>query len=205
MIALIAKNSFGTNSNTETDMELQDLQNVSSKINHGFINDPQLCKELSEISCILTTRRGASFRCQDTRYIWRSQKQILTDYTINAHICQLQSIKERSGSEISEGIHLYKDEEAGGKSLPRRLVVGKVEIFVNTIQRNSSFSVPRQLLIQKKRKNQSRKRTDFTLNASFESVFRSINGTFDLATYTENSSSGYQDLDSYEGIVNGLL
>ncbi len=169
MMALVAKYSYGTTSNAETDMELQDLRNTSSKINHEFINDPKLCKELSEISCILTTRRGASFRCQDTRYIWRSQKQILTDYTITAHICQLQSIKERNGSENSEGVHLYKDGEAGGKSLPRRLVVGRVEIFVNTIQRNSSFSVPRRLLRQRKRK--SRKGTDFTLNASFESVF----------------------------------
>ena len=96
--------------------------------------DSKICKEVTEISLILLTIRGGSSGCHDTKTIWKTQKQLLTNHPVDVQRHEIVSILQKAGM-ISPSIAVYEDGEEGGKSISRRLVTGRVNIFLSLIER----------------------------------------------------------------------
>jgi len=164
--------------------------------NSSVSSDAKVCKEISEICLLLLTRRGSTFRCQEGKTIWKAQKQLVCDFVLSAQADHLASVKERSGLSNSFGYVLYKDGEDGGKSIPRRLLVKRVHLFYESIQRNSSFEIPRRLRkLQNVNSYPSRKLYDSEISAV--GALEKIGVVLDASTF--------RSLDGYEGLVDGLF
>ena len=207
IMSLVAKDgNKSTNARSNKDAEGGEVDNKSISVNTNkvFLNDNKRCKELSTLALILSTRRGSSFRCQDSRFIWRGQKQLLTDYIASSQTDILFSVYERSGLLFSNGSLLYKDGRKGGKTLSRRLLVNRIEIFLHTVQRNSSFAIPRRMSQKNGSTCKGSAKVDFSLNASIDRVLDSIKYAFNTTT-KENSLVENNVLAWYEEIINGLF
>lgn len=112
----------------------------------GLISsDAKVCKELSTIMTMLLTRRSAAFRCQERASVWKAQKQNVTD-VITLNTVDHVAVTLQRASQYGDGTNVpYKDGEDGGKTMPWRLLIARLEIFYESIERNASFEVPRQL------------------------------------------------------------
>ena len=159
-------------------------------------SDPKICKETSLIALLLLTRRGASFRSQEARTIWKAQKQLAADFSLSAQVDQMAETLQCS-SLYSEGASiLYKDGEDAGKTIPRRLLVGRVRLFHDSLQRNASFEVPRRL-----------RRVDHHSSTDSRTVLFSVKKSLpEMLEYLETRLRGKtpRPLDAYEGISDGL-
>eukprot|EP00521_Asterionellopsis_glacialis_P011069 CAMPEP_0195309698 /NCGR_PEP_ID=MMETSP0707-20130614/38871_1 /TAXON_ID=33640 /ORGANISM="Asterionellopsis glacialis, Strain CCMP134" /LENGTH=468 /DNA_ID=CAMNT_0040373995 /DNA_START=204 /DNA_END=1607 /DNA_ORIENTATION=+ len=151
-------------------------------------SDIKVCKEVSDIALLLLTRRGANFRCQEAKTIWRAQKQLVTDYVLASQRDYTVAILLRSSLCMEHyrdnRIVRYKDGEDGGKTLPRRLVVHRVQLFYESIQRNASFE----------KLESSLKSTPPRILDSYEGL---IDGLFALSCHsnTQVRSSGFGVID----------
>jgi len=112
----------------------------------GLISsDTKVCKELSNIMTMLLTRRSAPFRSQEWTTIWKAQKQNVTDVLV-LNVADHEAAVLQRASQYGDGINVsYKDGEDGGKTMTWRLLVSRLQIFYESIQRNASFEVPRRL------------------------------------------------------------
>jgi len=159
--------------------------------------DSKICKEVSELCLLLLTRRGANFRCQEGKSIWKAQKQLFgSDYCLSAESDHLVSTLERVEHVGGNGWVQYKDGEDGGKTMPRRLLVARIQLFQEAIQRNASFEIPRRL----RRLQQSLKLPQnklFVTETTMETAFQSVAQSFDNPTF--------RALDGYEGLIDGLF
>lgn len=157
-------------------------------------SDPKVCKETCLIALLLLTRRGASFRSQEARTIWKAQKQLATDFPLSAQVDQMAESLQ-CASLYGKGVSiLYKDGENAGKTIPRRLLVGRIRLFHDSLQRNASFEVPRRL------------RRAASGDSSRQILF-SVKGTLpEMLEYLETilPDSTPRPLDAYEGISDGL-
>ena len=161
----------------------------------SIASDPKVCKETCDIALLLLTRRGASFRSQEARTIWKAQKQLATDFCLSAQVDQMSETLQ-SAAAYGEGTAvLYKDGEDAGKTVPRRLLVARILLFHDSLQRNASFEVPRRL----RRLNRELK--------SPRNILFSVKETLpEMLGYLESllPSQAPLPLDAYEGITDGL-
>lgn len=175
--------------------ELLDLPDVSlyRRTVSLISSDRKVCKETCLVALLLLTRRGASFRSQEARTIWKAQKQLATDFPLSAQVDQLSEILQSAGLYGNGSRLLYKDGEDAGKSIPRRLLVGRVKLFHDALQRSASFDVPKRL-----------RRANRTLPRKI--VFNAKNGLSDMLCYFETlvATPVKHPLDAYEGIYDGL-
>jgi hypothetical protein len=158
-------------------------------------SDPKVCKETCLIALLLLTRRGASFRSQEARTIWKAQKQLATDFSLSAQVDQMSESLQSAGL-YGQGMSVfYKDGEDAGKTIPRRLLVGRIRLFHDSLQRTASFEIPRRL--RRASKDSPTPRT----------VLFSVKDSLpEMLQYLETllPPSATQPLDAYEGISDGL-
>jgi proteasome activator subunit 4 len=158
-------------------------------------SDPKVCKETCLIALLLLTRRGASFRSQEAKTIWKAQKQLAADFLLSAHVDQIGKILQFASLYNDDGAVFYKDGEDAGKTIPRRLLVGRVQLYHDSLQRNASFEVPRRL-----------RRSHRSCSSPRSILFSMKNSLPETLQYLEDllCLSGNRPLDTYEGIVDGL-
>ncbi|KAL3944784.1 MAG: hypothetical protein SGBAC_001155 [Bacillariaceae sp.] len=163
----------------------------------GLISaDPKVCKETSDISLLLLTRRGAAFRSQEGKTIWKAQKQLATDFALLAQADHMAESLQRAQMYGDSSSVFFKDGEDAGKTLPRRLLVTRIQLFHDSLQRMASFEVPRRL--RRLSKIQKGKKTIlFSTEVAFKDVKIAATGIMD----NEIPSS----MDGYEGMMDALF
>jgi hypothetical protein len=107
--------------------------------------DTKICKEVAAISQLLFARRSASFRSQDAINLWKAQKDLNNDRVQLNHRKEIAVVLQKAGRMTPCLNQVYSDGEEGGKCLPRRMISNRVEIFLHSFQRFSSFDIPRRL------------------------------------------------------------
>ena len=155
--------------------------------------DSKVCKETCDIALLLLTRRGASFRSQESMTVWKAQKQLSTDYTLSA---QAEIVLEAlEGAGLYTPHVLWKDGEDGGKCIPRRVLVTRVHLFHNSMIRSASFEVPKRM--RRMNRDESQKR---------HVLFNAKSTLPEMLEYLEQVLLGVQPrpLDAYEGILDSL-
>ncbi|KAL3917599.1 MAG: hypothetical protein SGILL_004637 [Bacillariaceae sp.] len=176
----------------------QDENTISTekKFGGGISSDSKVCKEVSDVALLLLTRRGASFRSQEGKTIWKAQKQLATDFAMLAEADHMAESLQRSQLYGTSRIVYFKDGEDAGKTLPRRLLVARIQLFHDSLQRTASFEVPRRLRRLFKVKKLSR-----TVLFSKDSSTKLLTDTMQDIVSAEPPMA----LDGYEGIVDGLF
>lgn len=163
-------------------------------------SDRKICKEVAAISQLLFTRRSASFRSQDAFNLWKAQKDLSNDRVVLNHRKEVASVLQKAGCTTPDLLQIYSDGEEGGKSLPRRMLSNRVEIFLHSFQRTSSFQVPRRL----------RREKGLNSKALSDNIsFLDINSFFDAIAAIVNTkksifSGTFAAVDKYEHILNGM-
>ena len=119
---------------------------ATTECQRGLISrDTKVCKELSSIMTMLLTRRSAPFRSQEWTTIWKAQKQNVTDVLV-LNLADHEVTVLHRASRYGDGSNIpYKDGEDGGKTIPWRLLIARLQIFYEWIERNASFEIPRRL------------------------------------------------------------
>lgn len=119
--------------------------NADKKYQSLISTDAKVCKETCDIALLLLTRRGANFRSQEARNIWKAQKQSTTNFSLCAMADHIVESLQRSAQYCKGSEIFYKDGEDAGKTIPRRLLVTRVKLFHDSLKRNASFEIPRRL------------------------------------------------------------
>lgn len=163
----------------------------------GLISsDPKVCKEASDIALLLLTRRGAAFRSQESKNIWKAHKQLATDFAILAEADHMAESLQRAQMYGSSRSVFYKDGEDAGKTLPRRLLVARIQLFHDSLQRTASFEIPKRL-----------RRLSMVCKTPRKVLFSNNINTDDLCKSMTNiiTTEPPLALDVYEGIFDGLF
>lgn len=173
-----------------------DGQSSDRKYKGLISSDHKVCKETSDISLLLLTRRGAAFRSQEGKTIWKAQKQLATDFALLAQADHLAESLQRAQMFGSSSSVFFKDGEDAGKTLPRRLLVTRIQLFHDSLQRMASFEVPRRL--RRLSKFQKGKRVIlFSTQVSFKDVKLAATGIM--------SDDIPSSMDGYEGMMDALF
>lgn len=135
LLSLIAS---GSESIAEEDSKSRSLESV-------FSTDVKICKEVTQLSVLLATRRSASNKCQDAKTLWKLQKGLASDRMLGIARKEIVTMLRKCGFMKPPEVSLYNDGEKGGKSFPRRMLTSRVYIFLQAIQRDSSFEIARRL------------------------------------------------------------
>lgn len=159
-------------------------------------SDPKICKETCDLALLLLTRRGASFRSQEARTIWKAQTQLSGDFTMCAQVDRMSEVLQRASLYVKDTNVLYKDGENSGKTVPRRLLVARVKLFHDSLQRSASFEVPRRLR-REERHIEAKRNILFSVKPSLPECVESLEVML--------KGEAYRPLDAYEGIVDGLF
>ncbi len=193
LINLISSDAFKMN---EVSQAVDTSEGSNQKYTGSISSDPKICKEASDIALLLLTRRGASFRSQESKNIWKAHKQLTTDFAILAEADHTAESLQRAQMYGSSRIVFFKDGEDSGKTLPRRLLVTRIQLFHDSLQRNASFEVPKRL----RRMSILQKRTK-------KIMFSSEMKTSDLCESMTKlkTSEPPSALDVYEGIFDCLF
>eukprot|EP00980_Cylindrotheca_fusiformis_P017401 scaffold5398_cov120-Cylindrotheca_fusiformis.AAC.3 len=173
-----------------------DAQTPDRKYQGLISSDPKVCKETSDIALLLLTRRGAAFRSQEGKTIWKAQKQLATDFALLAQADHMAESLQRAQMYGRCSTVFFKDGEDAGKTLPRRLLVTRIQLFHDALQRMASFEVPRRL--RRLSKLQKNKRI---IMFSSQTTFKDLKVVTAEILQSEVSST----MDGYEGIVDGLF
>ena len=158
--------------------------------------DAKVCKETCDIALLLLTRRGASFRSQEAMTVWKAQKQVSNDYTLSAEVEVVNEAMQAAGMFTPHV--LFKDGEDGGKSIPRRVLVTRLQLFHNAMIRSASFEVPKRM--RRHATSESNK------NEKREILFKAGSNLPEMLANLEQVLVGNspRPLDGYEGILDGL-
>lgn len=163
---------------------------------HGLLSaDSKICKEASDVSLLLLTRRGSAFRSQEGKTIWKAQKQLATDFALLAEADHFAESLQRANLYGDSRIVYFKDGDDGGKTLPRRLLVARIQLFHDGLQRTASFEVPKRL----RRLSKARKAARNVLFSKDSSVVDLRETVSNITTYDPPMA-----LDCYEGMIDGL-
>lgn len=192
--SIIANETYSANAPVEA--SASDATNSERKYQSLISTDAKICKESCDIALLLLTRRGANFRSQEARNIWKAQKQSTTDFSLCAMADHIVESLQRSalycrGSEI-----FYKDGEDSGKTIPRRLLVTRVKLFHDSLKRNASFEIPRRL----RRLNRKRASTGVII---FDPTLKASDLASKVGEILKTAASG--PLVGYEGLMDGLF
>ena len=158
-------------------------------------SDPKICKETSDLSLLLLTRRGSAFRSTEARSIWKAQKQLASDYMMCAQVDHMAESLQCASIYGDATAILYKDGEDGGKTVPRRLLVARVQLFHDSLQRSASFEIPRRLRRLERETKMARNRL-FSVKSSLSGMVGNLESIL--------VSAGPSPLDAYEGLADGL-
>lgn len=158
-------------------------------------SDPKVCRETSDLSLLLLTRRGSAFRSQEAKIILKAQKQLAFDFLLCAQVDHISEFLQCSAQYGDSETVLYKDGEDGGKTVPRRLLIARVQLFHDSMQRSASFEIPRRLRILERNAKTLRHRL-FCVKSNFPGMLKNLESI--LVSPTPSS------LDAYEGIADGL-
>jgi len=197
LINLISSESFKMN---EASQDADSSEGVNPATERKFLgsisSDPKICKEASDIALLLLTRRGASFRSQESKNIWKAHKQLTTDFAILAEADHMAESLQRAQMYGSSRVVFFKDGEDSGKTLPRRLLVARIQLFHDSLQRNASFEIPKRL-----------RRLSILQKRSKKIMFSSDMNTNDLCESMKNIKTAESPLalDVYEGVFDGLF
>ena len=98
---------------------------------------------------------------------------------------------------------MYRDGEDGGRTLPRRLLVNRVDIFHRTLQRGASYGTPRRL---RKRRWRDRRPCGrlFTFDVAMDRVLAGLRDCCGVVR-TVSPVPPPAALDAYEGLVHALF
>ena len=178
--------------NEEPEVHTQSAEERSSHIS----SDTKICKEIADVSLLLLTRRGASFRCQEGKSIWTAQKQLVGDFVLGAVADHMIETLQRAAIVGNSSSVAFKDGEDGGKSIPRRLLVTRVQLFFESIQRNASFEIPRRL-----------RRLQHDIRGVRVNFFSAeVNMKDSMAALEKRIiTSSVGSLDGYEALIDGLF
>eukprot|EP00550_Attheya_septentrionalis_P002489 CAMPEP_0198284816 /NCGR_PEP_ID=MMETSP1449-20131203/4226_1 /TAXON_ID=420275 /ORGANISM="Attheya septentrionalis, Strain CCMP2084" /LENGTH=2325 /DNA_ID=CAMNT_0043982031 /DNA_START=25 /DNA_END=7002 /DNA_ORIENTATION=- len=158
--------------------------------------DRKVCEEVTELSSLLLTRRGSSFRCQDAKAIWKAQKQMLTDFVLASQAETVASALQRVSLYSVAENNVYKDGEGGGKCISRRLLAIRLNLFHQGVQRNASYEIPRRMRRKSKSGSGLMRPSLFTLDTTLQQL---------LCSFSSSSNTYVLALDGYEGIIDGLF
>jgi len=131
-------------------------------------SDTKICKELSILSKLLLTHRGNTTSTKthsELHEIWKGQQHLLTDfalYTAAEFVSKTLQRGQLYGGNSSgknddnycASISEWKDGEDSGKTLPRRLICSRVQLFHNSLSLTSRFEIPKRLLAEQKQLQQ---------------------------------------------------
>lgn len=159
-------------------------------------SDSKVCKEASDVSLLLLTRRGSSFRSQEGKTIWKAQKQLATDFAVLAEADHTAESLQRAQLYGNTQIVFFKDGEDAGKTLPRRLLVARIQLFHDSLQRTASFEIPRRLRRLSKVMKDARKIL-FSKDGNTEELSKAMTTIMD--------TDPPMALDGYEGLIDGLF
>lgn len=197
LINTIASETFEINKVPDVPESGGSTSAVPDKKYLGSISsDSKVCKEASDISLLLLTRRGSAFRSQEGKTIWKAQKQLVTDFAVLAQADHKAESLQRAQLYGNTRTVFFKDGEDAGKTLPRRLLVARIQLFHDTLQRTASFEIPRRL-----------RRLSMVMKGSRKILFSKDSNTKELS----NAMLGISDtdppvaLDGYEGLIDGLF
>lgn len=199
----IASDTFKTDtSDTGTeakdDLLLNGVDKPTSdrKYKSAISSDAKICKEVSDVALLLLTRRGAYFRSQEGKTIWKAQKQLATDFALLSIADHVTESLQRAQMYGSSGVVWYKDGEDAGKTLPRRLLVTRIQLFHDSLQRTASFEIPRRL---RRLAKAGKKKTAV--------LFSTTTTALDLKASMKNilTMNPSSTMNSYEGMVDGLF
>jgi len=195
LLALIANGSEVAVDGDSRDSVIQkrSLENV-------IASDVKVCKETSLIASLLSVRRGAYTNCVEQKSIWKLQKSLADDRMLSTARKEISSVMRKCGEMKPPSTLLYCDGEEGGKSLPRRMIVSRVFLFFQSLQRDCSFEIPRRLRRKGKSLRSGEHLFDFKTGLSTLNAF--INSSFDFAGNTL-SNENRCNLHLYERITDG--
>jgi len=197
LINLIASDSFKTSEGSRA-MDTTEGNNITIERKYigSISSDPKICKEASDIALLLLTRRGAAFRSQESKNIWKAHKQLTTDFAILAEADHTAESLQRAQMYGSNRVVFFKDGEDSGKTLPRRLLVARIQLFHDSLQRNASFEIPKRL-----------RRSSLLAKRSKKIMFSSEINMKDLSELMKDVKVSIPPLalDAYEGIFDGLF
>ena len=161
-------------------------------------SDTKICREAAEISTLILMKRGSSSRSQESKVVWDTQKELIRDNFLAIQRKEIVSTFEKVG-DVAIGTRLCKDGEEGGKGLPRRLVTGRITFFIQSVQKHSSFEIPRRLRRSKGKVGESR-------NMITGDVVK-LSEFFRFTTEESESpiNSFNHPLDNYEDMLDALL
>jgi len=142
IMSLVAKQTVDCESQSIGDNESRQYK----KNEMGSIStDPKIVKEVIAVGTLLMTRRGAQYKSGSA--IWEGQREVLTDWCLQAQADFVSSILSRSNEESHVQINrlLYKDGENSGKTLSRALLVNRIHMTNHSLTGSASIQVPRRL------------------------------------------------------------
>jgi Proteasome-substrate-size regulator, mid region/Domain of unknown function (DUF3437) len=168
----------------------------SRKVLPLISSDPKICKETIDISMLLLTRRGTAFRSQEASTIWKAQKQLSSDFLLTSQVDQISEGLQSADLYLEAQTALYKDGEDGGKTIPRRLLVARIQLFHDSLHRSASFEIPRRLRILERNNLLFRNRL-FNVKSSLPEMMTNLEAMLGY--------SKFNPLDGYEGITDGLF
>lgn len=181
---------------TETNvMQKRTLENM-------IASDAKICKEAIQISTLLSIRRGSSTHCQETKATWKLQKGLATDRVLSTAREEICTVLRKAGRMNPPTFILYNDGEEGGKSYPRRMLIGGVYIFLQMIQRHSSFQIPRRLKDESE-KNYNSEEKAFTFETRFGDLNAITSSYFNFEDGVYLAHSLESTLPFYEGMIDG--
>eukprot|EP00934_Nitzschia_sp_Nitz4_P000403 Nitzschia sp. Nitz4//scaffold156_size52432//33824//40564//NITZ4_006829-RA/size52432-processed-gene-0.30-mRNA-1//-1//CDS//3329537421//403//frame0 len=196
MASLIASETFKSNATADEVTASEGEGQTTDRVYRGIGTDSKICKEICDIGLLLMTRRGAAFRSQEGKTIWKAQKQLATDFALLAEADHMTESRQRAGVYGPCTYVRFKDGEDAGKTLSRRLLVARVQLFHDSLQRTASFDVPRRL----RKLTRVRKDSNQILFSTQTTVTDVTKVLSDPASTRSSTAMSF-----YEGIMDGLF
>lgn len=183
MMALVA-------SDTIDESKLSDDENGNK---FGSISsDPKICKEIIQLTDLLTSRRGAQFK--SSLLIWDGQKDLLTNWCLYVESEYILSKLSRSNRMDRVRETRRYDGEDAGSTISRALVVNRIHITNQTLTASASTQVPRRL---RKLQGEDTPEQSFSLGMTLQELLKNFDGSADEANWTS--------IGCYQALVDGLF
>jgi hypothetical protein len=196
LLALIANGS-----ELAVDGDSKDLGIQKRSFENAIASDVKICKETSLIASLLSVRRGVFTNCVDEKSIWKLQKSILDDRMLSTVRKEILAVMRKSGQMKPPSILLYCDGEEGGKSLPRRMVAARIFYFFQSLQRDSSFEIPRRL--RRRRKSVQSGGSLLAFSTGLSELNEFINVSLDFTKRKSPPKGDQCNLYLYERLTDG--
>lgn len=190
---------ISTENNSVMGSSDENFKDEDSRSPRILCSDKKFCKEVVKASNLLLSKRGENLMPSNSASIWEGQQRLLIDEMSSTQMNEIECMLQKA-SLLSHRGHIYKDL----KYLPRRLVVARINIFIDSLKRQSSFEISRRL---RKLSCETRKITTSLQDVSILDIFNFIHSNFgpdDTTVLGEESNTSNYALGGYEKIIDGL-